>query len=256
MHIARYLHHRHHQYGRIASGVCALLLATAQTIEAQSQSDLSAYNALIVSPVGGLPPIALDDGRPLPERASLALTYGQWRFDIDDAIHHNLGLTLSHRLGSSNTSVSATGAYLSASCDCSGWTSGGVSIRSILWSSAAGTQGARLPASLHFAADLSGGGAQFEGVGHAVGYSVAADGDIGGSIPFRGSSRIALAIVPGLGWGRLNSSDESGDGFRPMYGVAMSWKFKQGVSIDLGLRRIVLKDGPTELGAGVSWRKL
>jgi hypothetical protein len=85
---------RHH-YARNALGVCGLLFA-ARIGKAQTHaSDLAAYNALIVAPVGALPALALDDGHARPDREALAVSYGQWRFDIDDAIHHSIGLTTS-----------------------------------------------------------------------------------------------------------------------------------------------------------------
>src|SRR5437879_1634900 len=122
---------------------CALALAgTSGRAVAQSPDDLAAFNALIVSPIGALPPSANDDGRPLPDRASLFVSYGRWRYDVNDAIHQNVGLSVHRRIGVSTTSVSVTGAYLSSSCDCSGWSSGGVSLTSVAWS----TTGVRSPA--------------------------------------------------------------------------------------------------------------
>jgi hypothetical protein len=249
MHITR------NQYVRTVAGVCALAAAV-RAGNAQTRSELSAYNALIVSPVGALPPTAVDEGRAIPDKASVAVSYGQWRFDIDDAIHHNVGLTLTHRLGGSHTSISATGAYLSSSCACPDGYSGGVSSRTILWWNAAGARPDRISASEHIALEVWGSGARYQGAGHPNAASFAVDADLGGSIPLTRSSRLALAAFPGVGWGHYNSADETGEGIRPIYGVGLSWKFEQGVSIDFGARRIVLKDGPTELGAGVSWRKL
>ena len=60
---------RHH-YARNALGVCGLLFA-ARIGKAQTHaSDLAAYNALIVAPVGALPALALDDGHARPDRRS------------------------------------------------------------------------------------------------------------------------------------------------------------------------------------------
>src|SRR5262249_36582648 len=108
--------------------ICAsVYMGAPGRIAAQSPGDLAAFNALIVSPAGALPPTADDDARRLPDQAAAFVSYGRWRYDINDAIHHNVGLTLRHRLGSTTTSIAATGAYLSSSCDCAGWWSGGVS---------------------------------------------------------------------------------------------------------------------------------
>jgi hypothetical protein len=219
---------------------------------AQSVQDLAAFSALIVSPVGALPPVAADNGSALPDRASLAVDYGRWRFDIDDAIHDNVGITATHRVGSFPTSVSATGAVLSLSCECAGWIAGGVSISSTLWSSA--LRGVREERrTLHVGVNLSAGGAQYLGAGHASGASAAGELDVGGSSSFIAGSRLALSLLPGIGSGHLNSADVTATGTRPLFGVAASWRFRHGVAIDLGAERVVLKGGPTQIGAGISW---
>lgn len=233
---------------------CALALAgmSGRAI-AQSPGDLAAFNALIVSPVGALPPTAGDDGRPLPDRASLFVKYGRWRYDVNDAIHENVGLSIHHRLGSSATSVSVTGAYLSSSCDCSGWSSGGVSLTSVAWSTA--SLGQSRATAAHASVELMAGGARFSGAGHASAYSVAAALDLGGSLPVGHSSRFALSVIPGIGYGHLTSVDETGGGTRPVLGAAMSLTFSGGVALDIGARRIVLSGGPTQIGGGVSWHR-
>jgi hypothetical protein len=223
-------------------------------LAAQSSSDLAAFNALIVSPAGALPPTADDDGRPLPDRAALFVSYGRWRYDINDAIHHNLGITLRDRLGTSTTSIAVTGAYLSSSCDCAGWWSAGVSLKSILWRSEPASD-SPLRAGGHVAVEALAGGAQFSGVGHASAFSLASTLDVGGSVRVSNSSRLALSLLPGVGYGHLTSVDEVGGGTRPLLGAAVSWIFARGVSIDLGTRRIVIAGGPTQLGAGVSWHR-
>jgi hypothetical protein len=233
--------------------VCALALAgTSGRAAAQSSDDLAAFNALIVSPVGALPPAAHDDGRPLPDRASLFVSYGRWRYDVNDAIHHNVGLSIQHRIGSSTTSVSVTGAYLSSSCDCSGWSSGGVSLTSVAWSTTGVPSHTALAG--HVGVEILAGGARFSGTGHASAYSIASSLDIGGSIPV-GSSRLALSIIPGIGYGHLTSIDETGGGTRPVLGAAISLTFSRRVALDIGARRIVLSGGPTQVGAGVSWHR-
>lgn len=225
-----------------------------ERLTAQSSSDLAAFNALIVSPAGALPPSANDDGRPLPDRAALFVSYGRWRYDINDAIHHNLGVTVRDRVGASNTSLAATGAYLSSSCDCEGWWSGGVSLESVLWRSALSSD-SKLRATGHVAIDAMAGGARFSGVGHASAYSFAGALDVGGSVRMSSSSRLAFSIFPGFGYGHLSSVDELGGGTRPLLGAAASLMFSRGVSIDVGARRIVLAGGPTQLGVGVSWHR-
>ena len=230
----------------------SVLVALAQTRAAAAQStrDLAAFSALVVSPVGALPPV-LSEPADGSGRGVLAIQFGRWRYDIDDAIHNNFGVTVGKRLGSSSTSVSVTMAYLSLSCECSGWASGGVAVRSAIWS--------WLPASverrpeLHVSLDADVGGGHFAGEGHANAYSGAIGVDLGGSVRVAGGSRLSLVVIPGLGIGHLNSADVTATGYRPLIGAAASWQFRHGVALDAGMRRIVLRGGPTQFGGGVSW---
>jgi hypothetical protein len=232
--------------------VCALVLTTpAASARAQSTNDLAAFNALIVSPAGALPPAAIDNGRALPDVAVITVSYGRWRYNIDDAIHHNLGATATRRIGASGTSVSLTGAYLSLSCDCAGWVSGGVSLTSRLLGVSADQFRAGVGG--HIDLQLMTGGARYTGDGNASAYSAAAAVDMGGSVSLRGSSRLALSVIPGVGFGHLTSADETGGDVRPLLGAAISWRSRHGVSLEIGARRVVVTGGPTQFGMSIAW---
>jgi hypothetical protein len=231
----------------------AIIAASPVPLTAQSTRDLAAFSALMVSPAAALPPLATDNGTATPDRSNLAISYGRWRYDIDDAIHHNVGATITRRIASSRTSVSFTGAYLSASCDCSGWGSAGVSILSQLWSSAL-TGGPPSRTSMHVGLNLAAGVARYAGAGAASAYSAAGELDVAGSTSFVGGTRLALSVFPGFGMGHLNSADATATGTRPMMGAAAAWTFRRGLALDLGAERVILKGGPTQFGAGISWR--
>jgi hypothetical protein len=230
-----------------------LTAASAASLSAQSIRDLSAFSALMVSPVAALPPVASDNGSAMPDRSTFTVSYGRWRYDIDDAIHHNVGGTFIRRIGASRTSVALTGAYLSASCDCSGWGSAGVSILSQLWSSAL-TAGPPSRSSMHVGLNLAAGGARYAGTGAATAYSAAGELDVGGSTSFVGESRLAFSVFPGFGMGHLSSVDATETGMRPMFGAATSWRSQLGLALEIGVERVILKGGPTQFGAGISWR--
>lgn len=238
---------------RPASTAALLCAFFAPSLGAQSTRDLTAFSALIVSPIAALPPLATDNGTPTPDRSTLDVRYGRWRYDVDDAIHDNVGVSFTQRLGASATSVSLSAAYLSLSCDCSGWASAGVSILSQLWSSALpGPQETRR--SMHVGLELAAGGARYAGAGAASGLSAAGELEVGGSTSFVAGSRLAVSVFPGFGVGHLNSADATATGTRPMFGAAVAWKLRHGFSIDVGAERVILTGGPTQVGAGVSWR--
>lgn len=232
----------------LVGALCASGVLPANAV-AQSANDLAAFSALIVSPVGALPPVVGDNGSRIPERASLSLRYGGWQYDVDDGMHNNVGLTLTSRIGSSRTSLSATAAHLSLNCACAVWASGGVSVRSVPWSST--SRGPKHPAA-HVAIEVAVGGARYMGGGHATARSAAAVLDIGGGIPFFGGSRLSVSVLPGLGRGSLWSADATGGGTRALLGAGASWIFPHGVSIDVGTQRVILPGGPRQIGAGLS----
>lgn len=231
----------------------ALLASVGSMARAQTR-DIVAFDAMVVSPIGALPPRTTDNGSPLPERTSGSISYGQWRYDIDDAIHNNVGLTYSHRLGNTGNSIAITGATLALSCQCSGWISGGVSLSSRVWNSTRRSEIAPRT-SFHVGTQLMAGGARYLGEGTASAYSAAAVLDLGASLAVHGDSRLALSILPGVGGGHLWSRDLSGDGIRPVIGAALGWRFHRGIAVDLGARRISLAGGPTQYGLGVTWFK-
>ncbi len=237
------------------ASLVAFVYATvaSSSLASQSTSDLTAFSALVVSPIAALPPLATDNGTSTPDRSTLDVRYGRWRYDINDAIHDNVGVSFTQRLGSTATSVSLSAAYLSLSCDCSGWGSAGVSILSQLWSSALPGP-AETRRSMHVGLNLALGGARYAGAGAASGVSAAGELEIGGSTSFVANSRLALSVFPGFGMGHFSSADATETGTRPMLGAAAAWKFRHGFSIDVGAERVVLSGGPTQLGAGVSWR--
>jgi hypothetical protein len=107
---------------------------------------------------------------------------------------------------------------------------------------------------MHVGLNLAFGGARYAGTGAASAYSGAGELDVGGSTSFIGKSRLAFSIFPGFGMGHLNSADATATGTRPMLGAATSWTFRGRLAFDLGIERVVLKGGPTQVGAGLSWR--
>lgn len=219
---------------------------------AQSLADLAAWDALVVTPVGALPPRARlsDDAAP----SELSVRYGRWRYDIDDAIHNDFGVTVARDVGFAHGSVALTGAYLSLSCGtCDAWVAGGVELQShLLHEHLAGDSAGGVNATL--GVRLNAGGARFLGDGHATALSLAGAGVIGLSLALARETRLSIAVMPGAGMGRFASIDETASGTRPTYAVAAALALRHGLVIDFGFQRIVIDGGPTQLGAGFAWR--
>ncbi|GAC1655133.1 MAG: hypothetical protein NVS4B3_19610 [Gemmatimonadaceae bacterium] len=237
----------------LSSGVTLLLGARASTLAAQSASDLAAWDGLMLSPVGALPPRARNNDDEKAGRNAVSLQYGRWRYDPADAIHNNIGVTLSHRIDIWNTEVALTGAYLSLSCGlCSSWASGGIDLQSTFWHRAL-TGSLEEGTSATFGLRTGIGGARYLGAGHATAFSVAAAAAIGVGLPFIWASRPSASVLPGFGFGRLASADVKAHGTRPSLGGALAWTFGSGFGVDVGAQRIFISGGPTQLGMGLAW---
>jgi hypothetical protein len=228
--------------------------AFVRTAYAQSASDLGAWDGLMLTPIGALPPVAREAADSGARRNELSIRYGRWRYDLDDAIHNNVGVTLSHTLDSANTEISLTGAYLSLSCSaCSIWLSWGVGVRSTLWHGAVpGAPEGTAIGSVALRADVGAG--RYFGEGHAVASSAAAAIALGAGVPFVWNSRLSVTALPGYGYGRLAAVDGVDSGTRPTFGAAAAWTFASGFGVDLGMERIIISGGPTQVGLGFGWR--
>src|SRR6476659_540420 len=66
----------------------------AGALVAQSAADRAAWNAMMLSPLGALTPLARDPIDDETRQADVWLRYGRWRYDVDDAIHNTVGVTV------------------------------------------------------------------------------------------------------------------------------------------------------------------
>jgi hypothetical protein len=239
--------------GRVAAltgGVLLAAVAISGSASAQTTGELGAWDGLMLSPIGALAPIAHDGGEGDARQSDLWIRYGRWRYNVDDAIHNNLGVTLFRRPRSVNTELSVTAAYLSLSCPtCSSWLSGGVSLQSTFRRVGAVDSAWR---SLAVREDI--GGARYLGEGHTTAASAAVTVVLSGGVPFVRQSHLSYMFSEGLGLARIAFVDGIDGGFRPILGAALAWTFGSGFGLNVGMERIILPDAPPQIGMGLSWR--
>jgi len=229
----------------LASGVIPCAVA------AQSASDRAAWDALILSPVGALAPLAHEAGDDDSRQGNVWLRYERWRYDVHDAIHNNTGVTVFQQLPFASSELSITGAYLTLSCAaCPSWVSGGASLQSTLWQHGdvdepSGSVGLRVDV----------GGAHYRGESQTTAASAASAVVFGVGRPFIGQSHLSAAISPGIGFGRIALFDGIHSGTRPTLGAALAWTHSSGVAVNLSMQRIVIAGGPRQLGVAVGWTR-
>lgn len=239
--------------GHVAVLAGGVLLATAtisHTLSAQTAGDVGAWDGLMLSPIGALAPIAHDGGEGDARQSDLWLRHGRWRFNVDDAIHSDFGVTLFRRPRSASTELSVTAAYLSLSCaTCASWLSGGVSLQSTFRRVGAADGAWR---SLAVRADV--GGARYLGEGHTTAASAAAAFVFSGGVPYVRHSHLSVALTEGFGIARTAYVEGIDWGMRPTLGAALAWTFNSGFGVNVGMERIVLPEAPPQFGMGLSWR--
>jgi hypothetical protein len=228
------------------STIVLLCAAPGVRAAAQSSNDVAAWDALMLSPVGALAPLAIDVGAAAPGHV-FALRYGYWRYDRDDSPHSNFGMTYAAPL-TRRTQISLTAAYHILGChECSGWYIAGAQVRSALWST---PPTAVLSAGVALRTDI--GVAQYRGQGGASAGSAAESLDVSAGVALPHRSRLVLSLLPGIGVGRLASADETGQGARPLIGAALAWRSASGFAVDVGVQRIVIAGGPQQIGASLA----
>jgi hypothetical protein len=230
----------------------ALLVVGPLEAAAQSTSELAAWDGLTLSPVGELAPVARHTGDWTQGSSELALRYGRWRYDPDDAVHDNIGLTWSRGIGFARAQLSITGTYEMIECPtCSAWASGAVELQSALWDHHLGSEGRR-PTRMGIGLRMSLGGAKYLGADASTAGSAAVTVPIDIELPFRRTSSLCASIVPGFGYGHIASPEAGAGGFLPMIGAAISWTVTTRIGVDVGVQRVIIDGGPTQVGAALS----
>ena len=237
-----------------AAALVVLLGIGSRQSDAQTASELGAWDGLMLSPVGALAPVTSDPGATAPGVYSVSLRYGRWRYDADDVVHDNVGLTVTRSFGFARTQLSVTIAYGLVECPtCSGWQLGGIDLRSTLWNHASAPASGR-PVTAGVALRASLGGARYRGPDAPSVSSAAIALPIEIALPIGKASQLRASILPGLGYGRIASSGFAESGVLPMVGGAVAWNIASAFTIDIGIQRIFIDGGPTQVGAAFSWK--
>lgn len=239
---------------RIAKTCVAALLASAViacSLMAQADSDRAAWNAMMVSPIGALVPLARDPLDDDARQPKVWIRYGRWRYDADDAIHNNIGVTVFQPidLPLPASELALTAGYVSLSCSmCPPWVTGGASVSSTFWQD--GEIGERL-SSIGIRADV--GGAHYRGSSQTSAVSFASTMVVNFGAPMTETWHFSTTLAPGVGMGRIALADGVHHGIRRTLGGALSLIHRSGLALNVGLQKIMIAHGPTEIGAALGW---
>lgn len=241
---------------RITKTLTVTLMASAfvtSVVQAQTLSDRAAWNAMMLSPIGALAPVSRDPLDDDEHQPGVWVRYGRWRYNADDAIHNNVGVSVFHPIPFplESTELSVTVAYVSLSCSmCPPWISGGVGLSSTVWQ--AGEIDEQF-ATLGVRTEV--GGAHYRGTSQteAASLSTAIVGGVG--VPLSDSWHISATVSPGIGSGRVALADGVHSGSRPTLGGAVALIHKSGLALNIGMQKVLIAGGPAEIGAALGWSR-
>lgn len=237
---------------RVARAAALLLLVGGgNRARAQSTNAIGAWDALVVSPAGALAPVVRAFGDASVPRDAIALRYGRWRYDAEDAVHDNVGLTWTRQLPFAKARLSLTGVYSMVECPtCSAWASAGAEVESTAWSAGGSSAGAWQSV---LAVRLSAGGAHYLGADPTTAGSAALILPLAFGVTFSRRDALAVSVEPGVGYGHVTGADFAAGGVLPMIGGAAALSVGSRASMTLGLQRVLLAGAPTVVGAALTW---
>jgi len=231
----------------LAASLVAFAASAPTRLAAQNTSEnaLAAYLAMVLSPVGTLPPIlsSVMLGRPMTA-PDFAVRYG--RISMESESVNTFGGRLGFPVGQKVT-IAVNAGYEAFSCqDCSGHFIGGVGAEGRLASSMLGTGGD--------AAQLNVGLNGEAGFGHqddATAFAITAGLPIA-LVSGNSTMRIAPFLTPGFGWGRLSGGGDSINGTRFLLGGGVTLQsLTNNIGVNVGFQKVFIDGGETMFGVSL-----
>lgn len=227
-----------------------LVAATSTTATAQDESDALAWFAMTLTPYGALPPLgsrAMAGIPPTDGRAggTFEVKYGRWSFDESEEGWNTFGL--GGRVGS----VGFTFGYGKCEGCSDGIIMGGVDFESILFRSPFGTEVSDASFAIGLRPSLGIGLPTGGGGGNAMAANI--DVPVSFSMPVGVGSRLVPFVAPGFGVGRLSGDSDSETGTRAAIAAGVGFLASGGFGVHLAWRKIIIEDGPSTFGVGVSF---
>jgi hypothetical protein len=217
---------------------------------AQTVGQYAAWDALLVSPIGAFIPLGEGPTANSPTN-SVAIRYGRWRYNIDDADHGIYGLTWSHAAGS-RSRASITGGYAHVSCDgCEAWAMWGADFESRVLEVDRGE--GRHPVTATLAARVSVGGGGLRGPPHSISRTAAFEMPVAVRLRYRTGRDVWASLSPGAAYGNLWGPTSSDGAVLGMLGTVAGCQLTSFLGMELGARKVFITGGPIDFGASLVW---
>jgi hypothetical protein len=239
------------RWSRLSTASLALGAVLAPIASGQTPSQFAGWDALMLSPIGAFTP-AISIGSPASPGNTVALRFGRWRYNTDDAAHETYGVSWFRALGS-RARASITGGYAYLSCvDCGGWEVVGLDLETSLWQRVVRADAIH-PVRTSLSGRFSAGGGFLRGAPGSVARSVAVEAPIDFHVRYRTGHELRASLTPGLGYGSMWAPGGSDGGLLRMLGLTVASDLTSSLGIELGTHRVFIDRGPVELGVSLVW---
>ena len=234
----------------------AAMVAFASTASAQSEKDFAAYLALMSTPHGSMPavasPLMAGEAR---TGAALDVRYGRYSFDGSDVTTSTIGLGGNFAAGERGRVGVMLGRSAADCDDCEATMMAGVDYSRSLFSRPVG---ASTNSSLNIGIHPEFGYGKIDGGAgddvNAMSFSV--DFPVSYAFGMKSGMQVVSFLAPGMGYGRLSAQDESLSGTRTSIGGGVGLlNIGNGLGVNLGFRKVMLEEAPTQWGLGMSWNR-
>ena len=125
-------------------------------------------------------------------------------------------------------------------------------MQSTVWDHAFGGAQRIHPAATSIGLRASLGGGRYLGREATSTASAAVTVPVDFALPFGKTSSLCASVLPGFGFGRVTSADLADSGVLPIVGAAIAWSDNSRFGMSLGVQRIIIEGGPTQIGAALS----
>jgi hypothetical protein len=236
----------------VALAGVAFTTSTALAQTGPSASDFAAWGAMMFTPIGAFAPMSAGPAKGAELGGNrAALRVSNYKMTGEQSGHMTIGGSYVTKVGT-NAVVNGTLGY-----QMDGNTGGentimlGADVISPLWA-----QPATAENNMALTANLQGSlGFGKEGGDNGVtAMSLAVGVPVGMTIEQASKAKISLFLTPGFGFGRLSATGGSESGTRPFFGLGGEWTSPAGWALHLGIQKVMIDNGPTNLGAGFNYK--
>lgn len=240
----------------------AFAVALPISVQAQTEKDFAAWTAMMVTPVGALPPVMLVPSMKGGARAgAFAFSASRWKFDgSGEEANYNYGISYAHPVAQ-KAMASGTLAYMRPGCSgggCDGTLMLGGDLQAPVWENATVSSGGQTTFGVNLKGSLGWG--RFLGSGNQNALSLVGTVPLTARFTMSNKSLLSAFLAPGFGFGRITfGGSPSESGSRPLVGGGIAWTSADGIGVHLGIQKILIKETftkfPTNVGLALSIAK-